>query len=310
MFINGSDPIGTARGEPWTVADDHAGRLPDPWSRSARNPDRTMTLNSAAVSSAGPRADNQDSGCAGAHLVAVADGVGGNVGGAIASSLVIKSLARYGCCDTSSGELGRAIATANRRICAAYNQRPELKSMATTLTVLATTRGGGLALAHIGDSRAYLSRAGALVQLTRDHTWVQALVDAGGITPERALSHPLRSVLLAVLHGSDEDPPKVEITTLTVRPGDRLLVCSDGLSGAVDDEQIRCILATEHTPAAAAAGLLRAALDAPAQDNVTVAVADVTAPAPSPCGPAVTVGAAASRGEQVTAPLPIAERIT
>jgi PPM family protein phosphatase len=180
--------------------------------------------------------------------------------------------------------------------------------MATTLTAVATTGDGGLAVAHIGDSRAYLLRDGALVQLTRDHTWVQALVDAGTITPEQSLTHPLRSVLLAVLHGEEDDASKVEVTTLRARPGDRLIVCSDGLPGALTTEQMRRIAAAAADPAAAAARLLRAALDAPAQDNVTVAVADVSATPPSPAKPPTTVGAAASEVEQGAMTLPDREQ--
>jgi serine/threonine protein phosphatase PrpC len=276
-----------------------------------RHPDMTTTFESAAVSSAGPRPDNQDSGCAGTHLVAVADGVGGNVGGAIASTLVINWLSRRSFAGpTSEGSaawLSDAIATGNRRIRAACAQQPRLRSMATTLTAIATTGDGVLALAHIGDSRAYLLRGGALVPLTRDHTWVRALADAGSITPEQARTHPLRSVLLAVLHGTEDDMAKVEISTHPTQPGDRLLLCSDGVSGAVPSERMLRILAGAPGPAAAAALLQRAALDAPAQDNVTVAVADLSAvPHPARVLP-VKVGAAASAPAEIAQPLPTVE---
>jgi serine/threonine protein phosphatase PrpC len=112
----------------------------------------------------------------------------------------------------------------------------------------------------------------------------------------------MRSVLLAVLHGSDDDLLKVETSTYVVHPGDRLLLCSDGLSGAVDADQMLRILVTEPEPAAAATALLQAALDAPAEDNVTVVVADVTAGRHPVCAPPVPVGAVAA-GNEATQPL-------
>jgi len=264
-----------------------------------------VILRSAAVSSAGPRSVNQDSACAGPQLVAIADGVGGNVGGAVASSLVIDWLIRHGhppLAGATEVELGLAIAGANDRLRAVCTRRPHLKSMATTLTAIAVTPGGRLTLGHIGDSRAYLFRDGALVQLTRDHTWVQALVEAGTLSRRQASRHPMHSVLLCVLHGSEDDPLKVETSTHVVHPGDRLLLCSDGLPGAVDAQQMRRILATQPDPAAAATALLQAALDAPAHDNVTVAVADVTASRHPACDPPVPVGAVAA-GNEATQPV-------
>jgi serine/threonine protein phosphatase PrpC len=306
MLIDRPEGDGARRGEARPGVDDRHQQLPAP-SRYRRS-DMTTTFESAAVSHAGPRPDNQDSGCAGPHLVAIADGVGGNVGGAIASSLVINWLTRHGSgrptSEGSAAWLSDAIAIGNRRIRAACAQKSRLKSMATTLTAIATTGDGVLALAHIGDSRAYLLRGGALVQLTRDHTWVQALVDAGSITPQQARTHPLRSVLLAVLHGTEDDIAKLEISTHPTQPGDRLLLCSDGLSGAVPAERMLGILAEAPGPAAAAALLQRAALDAPAQDNVTVAVADLGAVPHSSCEPPMKVGAAASATEESTQPLP------
>jgi protein phosphatase len=266
----------------------------------------TVVFESAAVSSAGPRPDNQDSGCAGTHLVAIADGVGGNVGGAIASSLVINWLARQEpgpTCQGSAAWLSDAVTTGNERIRAAYTQQPRLKTMATTLTAVATTGDGELAVAHIGDSRAYLLREGALLRLTRDHTWVQALVDAGGITAEQALTHPLRSVLLAALRGREDDIAKLETSTLLTQPGDRLLLCSDGVSGGVPSERMLCVLAGAPSPAAAAALLHQMALDAPAHDNVTVAVADVRAVEHSRHETPAKVGAADSARAETTQPL-------
>jgi protein phosphatase len=176
--------------------------------------------------------------------------------------------------------------------------------MATTLTAIAVTADGRLEMAHIGDCRAYLLRDGVLRRLTRDHTWVQALVDAGTISEEQARRHPLRSVLLAVLHGNEEDLAKVETSTHAVRPGDRLVLCSDGLSGAVGSARMRRILAAEPDPAGAAAGLLRAALDASAQDDATAVVADVTLVRDPGKAPPTPVGAVAAGGPPVLGPRP------
>jgi PPM family protein phosphatase len=260
-----------------------------------------IALRTAAASSAGPGPANQDSACAGPQLIAIADGVGGAVGGATASSMVIDWLIRQGRRPgaTTAGGLSRAIAGANQRLGLACVRWSDLRTMATTLTALAVTADGRLEMAHIGDCRAYLLRDGALRRLTRDHTWVQALVDAGTISEEHARRHPLRSVLLAVLHGNEEDLAKVETSSHAVRPGDRLVLCSDGLSGAVGSARMRRILAAEADPAGAAAGLLRAALDAPAQDDVTAVVADVTLVRDPEEAPPTPVGAVAAGGPSI-----------
>jgi PPM family protein phosphatase len=131
-------------------------------------------------------------------------------------------------------------------------------------------------LAHVGDSRAYLLRRGELIRLTTDHTLVQALLDSGAITPEQARAHPLRSVVLAALHGRPEDLAGLAVSALPVQPGDRLLLCSDGLSGVVPAATLQRVLRAERRPAAAASRLLMAALAAGTRDDVTAVVADVT----------------------------------
>ena len=127
----------------------------------------------------------------------------------------------------------------------------------------------------MGDSRAYLLREGELRQLTTDQTVVQSLVDGGVVSVEQARSHPLRSVLLGALRGADGDLEHLVTTTDHARPGDRLLVCSDGLSGVVEPDLIERILSDEERPVAAANRLIRAALAAGTHDNVTVVVGDV-----------------------------------
>jgi protein phosphatase len=230
-----------------------------------------LRLDAAVVSIPGPRADNQDAAVAGPRLLAVADGVGGNAGGALASSLVIEALAT-----AAPGNLRAAVAEAGTRLTRAVAADPRLARMATTLTA-AELVGTELVLAHLGDSRAYLLRDGRLEQLTRDQTFVQSLVDAGIITPEQARTHPLRAVVLGALHGAEDDLADLVVTSVPVRAGDRVLLCSDGLSGVVPPETLGRILAEEGRPATAATRLVRAALAASTSDNVTAVVADVDA---------------------------------
>jgi protein phosphatase len=254
-----------------------------------------LVLDSAAVSTTGPRPDNQDSACAAPLLIAIADGVGGNVGGAVASSLVVNWLAPLGTGQAVAGppggrpqetprvpppgtgpsDLVRVVAGANDRIRAAYTERPRLRSMATTMTAVYAD-GEGLLLAHIGDSRGYQLRDRVLVQLSTDHTLVQAMIDAGELTPEEARVHPQRSAVYAALHGGGEDDlAGLDVVRLNARAGDRLMVCSDGLSDVIRPERIRRLLADAATPAQAAAALRDAALAGPPTDNITVVVGDV-----------------------------------
>jgi protein phosphatase len=268
-----------------------------------------LVLDSAAVSSTGPRPDNQDSACAAPLLMVIADGVGGNVGGAVASSLVVNWLAPLGTGRSvdggpagGPGDLVRVVAGPNDRIRAAYTERPRLRSMATTMTAVYAD-GEGLLLAHIGDSRGYQLRAGALVQLSTDHTLVQAMIDAGELTVEEARVHPQRSAVYAALHGGgDEDVAGMDLLRLDAQPGDRLMVCSDGLSDVIRPDRIGQLLAGAAGPAEAAAALRDAALAGPPTDNITVEVADVREAAPDepwlaaakPC----TVGAAVDFREE------------
>jgi serine/threonine protein phosphatase PrpC len=240
-----------------------------------------LVLDSAAVSTTGPRPDNQDSACAAPLLIAIADGVGGNVGGGVASSLVVNWLAPLGTGRAVSGASGagpsdlvRVVTGANERIRAAYTERPRLRSMATTMTAVYAD-SEGLLLAHIGDSRGYQLREGVLVQLSTDHTLVQAMIDAGDLTVEEARVHPQRSAVYAALHGGDDDLAGLDLLRLDAQPGDRLMVCSDGLTDVVRPDRIGQLLAGAATPAEAAAALREAALAGPPTDNITVVVGDV-----------------------------------
>lgn len=216
------------------------------------------------------RERNEDAVLASARLVAVADGVGGHAAGEVASATVIEALAEL----PDDAPLGDALADAVRAGNAALRQvvqaRPQCAGMGTTLTAVGFD--GDYVVANIGDSRTYLLRDGELTQLTRDDSWVQELIDAGQLRPEDARDHPRRSVVLAALDGEPQRRPTV--TRVEAQPGDRLLLCSDGLSDAVEDEAVRDALGREDREAAVDA-LLRLALDAGGHDNITVVVADL-----------------------------------
>ncbi|GAA2226431.1 protein phosphatase 2C domain-containing protein [Herbiconiux moechotypicola] len=251
---------------------------------------------SAAVSHVGKvRSNNQDSGFAGETLFAVADGMGGHAGGDVASALALKRLAEidgpYGSAVDAEFALQEAIVAANAVLTEAVYEHPELTGMGTTLSALVRV-GHSVALAHIGDSRVYRLRDDVLTQITVDHTFVQRLVDSGRITAEEAKTHPRRSVLMRVL-GDVDAAPEVDLQVMDTRPGDRWMLCSDGLSGVVEHDDIAAILRNTITPKDAANALVRASLDHGAPDNVTVVVVDVHQSFETPEVEPVTVGSAA-----------------
>lgn len=236
----------------------------------------TLTLRYAARSDRGLiREGNQDSVYAGPRLLAVADGMGGMAAGDVASNLAIAAMAQLdedvpG--DALVDALRGAVDTANQNLRDAVDANPALEGMGTTLTGILFS-GSKLAMVHVGDSRAYLLRGDEFVQVTKDDTYVQMLVDEGRITEEEASVHPQRSLLIRALQGSDVDP------TYSVRPavvGDRYLICSDGLSGPVSDDSIAATLRAYPDPNECAERLLQLALRGGGPDNITVIVADVT----------------------------------
>lgn len=236
-----------------------------------------ITFSYAARSDVGMvRKDNQDSGFAGPRLLVVADGMGGHAGGDIASSTVISEVVDLDSDAVSAGEaprrLGEALSRANSEIAGLIDATPELEGMGTTVTALMRSRNK-LFLAHIGDSRAYLARGGRVTQITRDHSFVQTLIDEGRITEEEASTHPQRSVVTRVLTGTDGDEP--DIGAREAQVGDRYLLCSDGLSGFVAADTIAEIVSDGRSPAETADELVALALKAGAPDNVTVVVGDV-----------------------------------
>jgi protein phosphatase len=233
---------------------------------------------SAAVSHVGKiRSNNQDSGFAGETLFAVADGMGGHAGGDVASALALKRLAeidgQYSSAVDAEFALQEAIVAANAVLTETVYEHPELTGMGTTLSALVRV-GHSVALAHIGDSRVYRLRDDVLTQITVDHTFVQRLVDSGRITPEEAKTHPRRSVLMRVL-GDVDAAPEVDLQVMDTRPGDRWMLCSDGLSGVVEHDDIESILKDNIQPEDAANALVKVSLDRGAPDNVTVVVVDV-----------------------------------
>lgn len=233
-----------------------------------------LRLQYAALSDVGRvRRDNQDSGYAGPWLLTVCDGVGGAARGDIASSTAVQQLRRL---DEQPGEdllgaVAGALHRAHDRIAELVDEDPALNGTSTTATV-ALFDGRRVGLGHVGDSRAYLLREGELSQLTTDHTFVQSLIDEGRITAEEARVHPHRNLILKALDGRQETEPDLFVLELVA--GDRLLLCSDGASGVLDDARLTALLG-DGTPDFAAVELVRASLDAGSSDNVTCIVADV-----------------------------------
>ncbi|NJP34829.1 PP2C family protein-serine/threonine phosphatase [Micromonospora thermarum] len=237
----------------------------------------TLILRSAILNDIGlVRTNNEDSALAGERLVAVADGMGGLPAGEVASEIVIRILDELTpptTPDEAADALRAVVSTANQRIHAAITVDPAREGMGTTLTA-ALLAGDTLVLAQVGDSRCYLLREGELTQLTRDDTFVQALVDQGALTPEQARHHPQRSLVTRAVQGSDTPPA---IGALTVVPGDRLLLCSDGLSDYVEHDAIATALAGYGDRQLCGEQLVKLAHQSGAPDNVTVVVSDVTA---------------------------------
>jgi len=218
------------------------------------------------------RANNQDAGFAGNQLFLVADGMGGHAGGDVASSLTAQALSEldtHTFADTAGAlaELQSSLLKANRDLSNTVAEHPELAGLGTTFTGFIAL-DNKLALAHIGDSRLYLMRNGQLSQITKDHTFVQRLVDSGRITEEEAKTHPRRSVLMRVL-GDVDSSPEIDTQVLDTQPGDVWLLCSDGLCGYVDERDIELTLRRERDLQTALDLLIDRSLMNGAPDNVT-----------------------------------------
>ena len=220
------------------------------------------------------RTGNEDSGFAGPTLMLVADGVGGNAAGEVASATTAyvvsaSALARVGLRPASV--LGRAVAESQRQVRQGVRHDPALRGMSTTLTALLTD-GQRFALAHVGDSRAYLFRDGGLTRLSSDHTWVQQMRDEGRMTEAEAMVHPWRNVVLRTINA--DDPSDADVMPVALRLGDRVLLCSDGLTDQVSEGWIEQVLLT-HPDDEAVDLLLDAALAAGGRDNITCVLGTV-----------------------------------
>ncbi len=239
--------------------------------------------------------ENQDSGYAGPHLLVVADGMGGNAGGDVASSLAVGRLAALD--GESHGadalqHLEHAVRGAAGAVRDRARDQPELSGMATTVTAILRS-GNRLALAHIGDSRAYLLHDGEVTQVTADHTFVQRLVDEGRITAEEAERHPQGNIVMRML-GDIDSNDDIDSSVRTAEVGDRWLLCSDGLSGFVSLDTIAETMTEVEDPGACAERLIQLALRGGGADNITAIVADVV--------PATTRAADPPRGRRARRP--------
>jgi protein phosphatase len=221
------------------------------------------------------RKNNQDSACISGTMLAVADGMGGAAAGDLASAIATDRLAEFDGPVTEPSELTKrldsAVEAANNDVAAHVIANPALDGMGTTMCAMLFD-GEHFGLASIGDSRAYRMRDGQLTRLTHDHSWVQLLIDEGRLTPEEAAVHPNRSLVLKVVNGTPVHTPDLSLHDL--RLGDRLLLCSDGLCGLVDDTHLARLL-TEPDLDECVARLAGAALDAGGHDNITIVLADV-----------------------------------
>jgi protein phosphatase len=222
------------------------------------------------------RSSNQDSGYSGVNLFVVADGMGGHAGGDIASALATQLVAQvddvYLDADLAIGTLLEVMQSANEKLTNTVREYSYLAGMGTTMDALVFT-GTTANVAHIGDSRVYVLRDGVMNQITKDHTFVQTLVDSGRITEEEALYHPRRNVLMRVL-GDASDEPQFDVYPVDVLPGDRFLLCSDGLCGVVPNALIEENMKVADLDEAAGL-LIDEAKEYGAPDNVTVILVEV-----------------------------------
>lgn len=252
-----------------------------------------LRFSGAGVSDVGRvRPHNEDSAFVGPYVALVADGVGGAAAGEVASATTAyvvsaTALCRFG--QDPASIIREAVSAARASLQHGVGLDMERTGMATTLSVVVCD-GRRVVLGHVGDSRAYLLRDGALRQVSRDHTWVQQLIDAGQLARDEAVRHPWRNVVLRSLDGDPaSEVPEADVVDLEVREGDRLLLCSDGLTDLVEEARIAEVLGLVD-PQSAAAVLTQSALGAGGRDNVTCVVLDVV-DGPPVSGDGVLLGA-------------------
>ncbi len=258
------------------------------------------TLRSAAGSDVGRRREiNQDSAVTSPRMLAVADGMGGHAHGEIASAVAISSLrdldARLRGVELAEVDLlaalREAIEEAATRLTELAEENPDLRGTGTTVVALLVD-GARIGALHLGDSRAYLLRDGELHRLTRDHTLVQSLVDEGRISEEEAASHPRRSWLVKTLQ--DSSTPEPDLFHVEGRSDDRYLICSDGVTAVLDDQQLQEVLASVPEPEGAVDELIARANAGGGPDNITCIVADLVEGAEPEDDIPVVVGSAAA----------------
>jgi protein phosphatase len=260
-------------------------------------PTPTLSLSWAVISDPGlRRTSNEDSQCTRPDigLFVVADGMGGHVAGEVASRVAVEAIQGFieetadadknrtwpfpfdPSISLEANRLKAAFRLANRRIAAAIADSQDLRGMATTASAFLSGPRNAC-VAHVGDSRVYVLRADGLSQLTHDHSWVEEQVRAGALSPNAARQHPWRNVVTRALSGGDD--PEVDVTEITPRPGDRYLLCSDGLFAVVSDQQIAGVLEDRSASLQQICQrLVDAANEAGGPDNITALVLQVDAP--------------------------------
>lgn len=218
------------------------------------------------------REHNEDSLVVAPPLFAVADGMGGHAAGEVASEIAVQVVSELAPTTPDSQALGAAVEAANEAIIQAAFEGRGREGMGTTMTA-ALLEGERLVIAQVGDSRAYLLHQGGLQQLTRDHSLMADMIEAGQLTPEEARVHPQRSVITRALGSAPHTRP--DLYEINVEAGDRLLLCSDGLTTMLHDSEIEAIMSRTWDPQHCAAQLVGEAVAAGGYDNVTVVVANV-----------------------------------
>jgi PPM family protein phosphatase len=258
----------------------------------------------------GTKSRNEDSAYAGPELLVLCDGMGGHAAGDVASSLVVGELVHLDG-ESHGGDdllavLERALLEANNRLADVADDTDALDGMGTTCIAMLRS-GSKLAVANIGDSRAYLRRGARVTQITKDHSFVQKLLDEGRIGEDEALHHPQRSLVTRVLTGRPEDHP--DLTMRELRTGDRLLLCSDGLTDYVAEDTVaELLMDATLDPGECAERLIEIALRGSVRDNVTVIVADVVPSGEGSTRPQVVGAASRRRGMGVLSPQTPAEK--
>ena len=218
------------------------------------------------------RPHNEDSYLVQSPLFCVCDGMGGHAAGEVASSIAVETIAKTAPQSADAARLAAAVEAANAAVIEAALNGLGKPGMGCTATC-AYIENDTLAIAHVGDSRAYLLHEGTLIRVTRDHSYVEELVDAGEITADEARVHPNRSVITRAL-GSDP-AMYADHFTLHIEEGDRLILCSDGLSSMIPDSDIENIATQSSSAQICVDNLVDAALAAGGHDNVTVVVVDL-----------------------------------